>query len=152
MEPLPSKNQEYWDACLIRTWRNFGTTIDAFVMYHSITGLRVMESNLLRCPPVNTYYPKSMRAYVASYLPKISEWLNKCGPEHDKKLLDKLSKSTYTVLSSSCILPDPEKKQAYKEHAKAKAINELNLNSIVTRNKDTDWNTVGGSIRTRASK
>lgn len=143
-----STDQEYWDACLIRTWRNGGTVIDAMSMFVSITGKRTDEATLLRVPKGS--FPKSCQVFVANRLPKVSEWLFKNGAEHDCKLLKKLSQSNYDCTKTPAILPDPEKQRLYQEKHKAKVIKEYTTGLISRSNKDTDWNTVGGSIRRRA--
>lgn len=142
-----STNQEYWDACMIRTWRQGGKTIDAMYMYKSITGKRTDESILLRVPV--GHIPKECRAFVAQYLPKISAWLFKHNQDEDIKLLRKLSSSQYDCSNNSTFLPDPEKKALYQKQYKNKQIMQLARTMRANRNSDTDWNTVGGSFRRR---
>lgn len=108
-----STNQEYWDACLIRTWRNHGSVKEALTMYQSITGIEAKDSNLKRVPvSKRTYGP--IREFVAQRLERISAWLLKCGPEHDKELLRKLSGSKLDV-SERCMNLDHGRQDAIKE-------------------------------------
>lgn len=108
-----STNQEYWDACLIRTWRAHGTVQGALDMYQSITGVDARDSGIKRVPvSKRTYGP--IREFVAQRLEKISAWLFKCGPEHDKDLLRKLSGSSFDV-SARCMNYDYDRKDAIKE-------------------------------------
>lgn len=143
-----STEQEYWDACLIRTWRNHGETVDAMRMFVSITGKRTDAIPLLRVPV--GHFPDACRVFVANWLPKISEWLLKCGPEHDVTLLKRLSASKYDVQKVPSFLPDPEKKHLYQVHAKNKQVMKLARTMAGSRNSDTDWSTVKGSARRRA--
>ena len=43
METMMSTPQEYWDACLIKAWRNDGQLIEAFTMFQSITGKKTLD-------------------------------------------------------------------------------------------------------------
>lgn len=143
-----STDQEYWDACLIKTWRKHATMSEAFSMFTSITGKRSDEAGILRVPKGK--YPIAVRVFVAGYLPKISDWLHKCGPEHDVTLLKKLSNSNYDVKLLSVTLPDMEKKELYKQQYRDNQRIKLNVHLYETRNSDTDWKTVGGSSRRKA--
>ena len=136
-----STPQEYWDACVIRTWRQHGATIEAMAMFKSITGKRADELDLLRTPTGLPYYPPALRAFVADRLPKISEWLHKCGPEHDKALLKKLSASTYTI-SHGLVRPrDAEKAKLRAQLHKDKMVAEFETRRYSHRNHHTDWGT-----------
>jgi hypothetical protein len=145
-----SSNQEYWDACLIRTWRNHGTTIDAFIMFMSIQEQDAQELGLLRCPQNGTGYSRYCRAFVASRLPKISDWLLKIPADKDALLLKKLSSSKYDIQKESSTLPDPEKKALYAEKAKNRHIIEYNTTKSANRNSDTDGNVMRGTRIRRA--
>jgi hypothetical protein len=67
-----STPQEYWDACLIKTWRNDGKLLDAFQMFRSVTGKRTDEIDppLLRLPSAGVPWKLPARAYMAAYLEK----------------------------------------------------------------------------------
>lgn len=109
-----STNQEYWDACLIRAWRNHGRVQDALDMFVSITGKAPSEFELKRIPRVGSRTFGPMRLFVAQRLERISAWLLKCGPEHDKELLRKLSGSKLDV-SERCMNLDHGRQDAIKE-------------------------------------
>ena len=152
-----STTQEYWDACLIRVWRNHGTYLDAVVMFKSITGIDLLTEGghraVLRTPkkffPVKT----GIRLFVAQYLPKISERLFGQPPEKDVLLLRKLAESKY----------DSEDK-AYTTASDHEHVTEIGrvrknrlrvgqgLHQAVTRNAATDWNVVKGAARKRVRK
>jgi len=135
-------NQAYWDALLIRGWRKFQTMNEVLHGFRSITGIDAHNSTLLRTPQGK--YATEVRGFVASRLPRVSVWLNKCGPEHDTTLLKKLSLSKMTAATETCILPDQEKVKLYQEMHKAKAVVEFNKTKRLNRNDATNWNVVKG--------
>lgn len=144
-----STEQEYWDACLIRTWRNGGTRVDALTMFKSITGKNLNECNLLRSFPEKGF-KYAIRPFVAARLPKISEWLFKHPPERDVDLLRKLSKSTYTTLKSDVTVKDKEFRNKTREHKTIVAKNIFTMHLIASRNNNTNGNVVKGArSRTR---
>lgn len=144
-----STTQEYWDACLIRTWRQHGSFLDAVSMFRSITGIDLLKDyetrTILRTP--RKYFPAhtGVRIFVAQYLPKISERLFAQPPEKDVLLLRKLSTSTYDV-----------EDKAYTTYAEQELANEnrklrrnrlkvgMSTLSVLNRNSSTDWNVVKG--------
>ena len=75
-----STPQEYWDACLIRAWRNFYSLKELNKMFHSITGKwpSEMEPRLLRTSTRWLPLHMGVRYYTAQFLPKI----NKIGRAH----------------------------------------------------------------------
>ena len=137
-----SELQKYWDACLIRVWRNAGTTCDALIMFRSITGVEATECEILRTPKSGVYFAKQMRVFVANQLPRIGAWLFKVGTESDALLLKKLSVSNYTTSGIASGLPDEEKKALYRENSKNRAAREYTTREISGRNSSTDWGTV----------
>ena len=133
-----STDQEYWDACLIKTWRNNGTVGDAFDLYKSITGKDV-EPPLIRIP-IGTKRPdSSIQAFVANRLEKISKRLWSQPPEKDVLLLRKLKDSKYDISERSTHFVDREfvnaKKRNYKDEKKMK----LEYHNYKNRNHSTDW-------------
>lgn len=135
-----STDQEYWDACLIKTWRNNGKLIDAYSMFKSITGRTVFgrEEPLLRTPKENVPFKLSIRPYVAQHLEKISRRLWDYSPEHDIALLKKLQTSKYTTTNTQTN-PDREMTNARNQHKDDKK--RLAIFSIQksVRNQATDW-------------
>lgn len=92
-----STPQEYWDACLIRTWRQSGNLWDTLSMFTSITGNRLedFEPALLRTPKLGFPWSVGVKVFVASHLSKISKRLWDQSPEKDIVLLRKLKDSKY---------------------------------------------------------
>jgi len=135
-----STDQEYWDACLIKTWRNDGKLIDACSMFKSVTGRLVFdrEEPLLRTPALGVPLKLRVRPYVAQHLEKISRRLWDYSPEHDVALLKKLQTSKYTT-STTQTNPDREMR-----NARNRDINDRKRLAIFSiqksvRNQATDW-------------
>ena len=112
-------------------------------MYTSMTGKK--PEGLYRMP--QEYAARTVRAFVAHRLPKISTWLFDKPPEQDIELLRKLSKSKYDTADGSSWAKDPEKVKSYRDNAKAKSIREYTANAVAKRNSDTDWGTMKGTAR-----
>lgn len=154
-----STPQEYWDACLIRTWRRHGSYIDAVSMFKSITGIDLMDESryknrtILRTP--KTFFPAhtGIRIFVAEYLPKVSERLFNQSPDKDVDLLRKLSKSKYdTEEKAFTTYSDQEhKSEIARERRNAKKVM-FGLNMALNRNQATDWNVVKGSVKIKARR
>ena len=121
-----STDQEYWDACLIKTWRNDGKLIDAYSMFKSITGRTVFgrEEPLLRTP-------KELWDY---------------SPEHDIALLKKLQTSKYTT-STTQTNPDREMTNARNQHKDDKKRLAMFSLQRSVRNQATDWGVNKGTGR-----
>ena len=152
-----STPQEYWDACLIKTWRQHGSFVDAANMFRSITGIDLLKDyetrTILRTP--KKFFPAhtGIRIFVAQYLPKISERLFAQPPEKDVLLLRKLSTSKYDV-----------EDKAYTTYAEQELANEnrklrrnrlkvgMSTLSVLNRNSSTDWNTVKGAAKIRKAR
>jgi hypothetical protein len=150
---MTSTPQEYWDVCLIKTWREHKQVFDAVKMFKSITGKEFFEYDppLKRTPRLGMPWQVSVRHFVAHFLPKISERLWEQPPERDVALLRKLTTSEYTTLKSS--LPvDGERNSARKETksnlAKVKLANTL----YGARNDATNGSVVKGAVRHRRMK
>ena len=144
-----STPQEYWDACLIRTWRQYGSVLDAMIMFKSITNIQMqdVEPTLLRIPRAGFPWKLGVRVFVAEHLSKISARLWDQPPEKDVALLKKLKDSKYdtekdTIHDISLIT---ERSKTYKNKRQM----ELLSKTISERNKDTDWGTMKGSRRGR---
>jgi len=135
-----STDQEYWDACLIKTWRNDGKLIDACSMFKSVTGRLVFgrDEPLLRTPAIGVPLKLRVRPYVAQHLEKISRRLWDYSPEHDVGLLKKLQTSKYTT-STTQTNPDRE-----MNNARNRDVNDRKRLAIFSiqksvRNQATDW-------------
>ncbi len=147
-----STPQEYWDACLIKTWRQYGPMLDAVNMFKSITGIDVFEQmgehNILRTP--KKYFPAhtNVRMFVAQYLPKISDRLFAQPPEKDVLLLRKLSTSKYDVEEKAYTTSaDHEHKNLNEKLRRNRLKIGMSTLAVLTRNHDTDWNVVKGKKR-----
>ena len=152
-----STPQEYWDACLIKTWRQYGSFLDAVNMFRSITGIDLLKDyeprTILRTPKKFLPAHVGIRIFVARYLPKISDRLFDQPPEKDVLLLRKLSTSKYDVEDKAYL--------TYAEQEHSNEIQKLKRNrlkvgmstlSVVNRNSATDWNTVKGAARIRRAR
>ena len=146
-----SNNQEVWDACLIRTWRNAGTVLDAVQMYKSMTQIDIHEQDLLRKPKIGYPYKTGIRVFVAAFLPKISERLWNQQPEKDIDLFRALKTSKYTT-QEKALRMDKEftnlDKQIRRNTDQIKVENHFYKN----RNRETDWNVTKSKARTKAAR
>ena len=149
-----STPQEYWDACLIRCWRNFKTIQDATNMFKSICGEwpEKMEPKLLRMPPPRTPKNISIKYFTAHFLPKINDFLWDKPPEKDVDLLQALKTSKMDTLDKAYKTnADTEKQNAAAKIKRDRVKMAGNTISRSIRNHDTDWNvTKGSSQRGRA--
>jgi len=144
-----STDQEYWDACLIKMWQNFGTVLDAMSMFTSLTGKKTdeVEPPLLRLPPTGMPWKKvGTRVFLAEYLPKINGWLHETPQQNHHKLLGKLKTSKYTTLKSRVGGGD-SLQEAMSSYYKNRKIVGLSTRQYSIRNYDTDWNVVKGPSR-----
>lgn len=145
--------QEYWDACLIRAWRNHMKVLDAMSMFQSITGKRIDECELLRIPGKNVPWAISMRFFASGYLPKISDRLWDQEPEKDVALLRKLSKSKYdTEKTRYRTNADRDLSQAQAKNRRDAKKREYTTRAISERNSATDWGVTKGNVRVRMRK
>jgi len=135
-----STPQEYWDACLIKTWRNDGKIVDAYAMFKSITGETVFnrEPPLLRTPKENVPTKIPVRAYVAQHLEKISKRLWEQKPDKDILLLKKLQTSKYDTTHQKT-QPDRELTNTQNQHRADKKRVAMNALQYSVRNQKTDW-------------
>jgi hypothetical protein len=148
-----STPQEYWDACLIKTWRNDGQLIDAMQMFTSMTGKKTNEIDppLLRLPNEGVPWKLYVRAYMAAHLEKISKRLWEQSPEKDVLLLKKLQTSKYTTSKQNT---DRDKemtneRERYRTNKLRVAMSTLaNSNS----NQSTDWGVTKGSVRVKVKR
>ena len=149
-----STNQEYWDACLIRCWRNFQTVQDAASMFKSICGEwpEKIEPKLLRTPAPHTPRGVSIRYFSAHFLPKINDFLCDKPPEKDVDLLRALKSSKMDTLDKAYKTnADTEKANTIAKMKRDRVKMAGNTISRSIRNHDTDWNvTKGSSQRGRA--
>lgn len=148
-----STDQEYWDACLIKTWRNDGNLLDACVMFKSITGKLVFdrEDRLLRTPSEKVPLKINMRPFVAQYLEKISRRLWDQPPEKDVLLLKKLKDSKYDTTTQNTN-PDREMINARSQYISNRK--KIGMNTLATsnRNQATDWGITKGTGRTARTR
>ncbi len=146
-----STPQEYWDACLIKTWRENATLFATVQMFESITGMKFSECKLLRIPHDGYRWKTGVRAFVAGYLHKINDRLWNQPPEKDVLLLRKLATSTYTTAKTNVIY-DSEYKALNKEHRNNREIVELRQTKYYQRNRATDWGVTKGAGTIRKAK
>lgn len=135
-----STDQEYWDACLIKTWRNDGTILDAYVMFKSITNCKVFEREvpLLRTPAPGFPFKVRMRPFVAQHLEKISKRLWEQTPDKDVLLLKKLKDSKYTTSRMATDLDSDMINVRNQLKVNRKRVGWHVLQRSV-RNQSTDW-------------
>ena len=141
VNPLTSE-QSYWDACLIKTWRQARPLFVAIDMFESITGKKVGDCSLLRFPPKT--YPRKIgaRVFVANRLSKLGDRLWKTRPETDAQLLRSLSKSNYDTAASNEIADTMQalRKRTHRGETEVR----VNTKIYSERNHSTDWNVVKG--------
>ena len=133
-----STDQKYWDACLIKVWRNAGTVLDVIKMYESITGKQIDDS-LLRTPNGGYPWNTGVRVFVAAYLEKISRRLWEQNPEQDVALLNRLQNSKYTTTKQSTNEDSELKKQDAQYRRNRLKVGMSNL-AYKNRNNNTNWN------------
>lgn len=135
-----SSDQEYWDMCLLTTWRNSGTLIDAIHKFQDITGRRATDCNLLRFPPYGMPWKITMRVFVADHLSKINKRMWEQTPDKDVLLLRKLKDSKYDTEKDKIrdTELERERQKTYKNKQKIK----LERRNYSNRNQATDWNIV----------
>jgi hypothetical protein len=152
-EAMTSTPQEYWDACLIKTWREYKQLFDTVTMFKSITGKEFSEYDppLNRVPHLGMPWKMTVRHFVAQHLPKISERLWEQPPEQDVALLRKLSASNYTTIRNS--MPDNSEILAVR-HAYKQDVKKLVLDSYMRseRNSATNGNVVKGAAKVRVRR
>ena len=151
-----SSPQEYWDACLIRTWRNFGTVLDANKMFQSIVGEwpNQIKPRLLRIPSYGFPFTAQARYFVAHFLPKLNEMLHNVDKDKDVAILRKLKDSKYDILDKAD-LSASDQERFRKEGRKMrtdKLRTKVGITSYSTRNSATDWNVVKGPSKSRVRK
>ena len=139
-----STQQEYWDACLIRTWRKAGTVADAVRMFFSITNKKLHECDpaLLRIPKEGFPWKIGIRVFVSNHLSKISKRLWDQPPERDIALLQKLKSSRYDTEENN-IVDSAHRTEIRKLH-RNQASQSLTTHLISERNHGTNWNVVKG--------
>lgn len=131
--------QKLWDACLIKSWRQFYTIRTAYAMFKSIANKSVYEFDLLRKPPDSYPWKVGVRFFVAERLPKINEKLYKLSPEHDVKLLRVLQKTKYTTATTR-FTRDRERDSAIRKSKAENMKGLLNKTKYLDRNHNTNWN------------
>ena len=145
-----STPQEYWDACLIRVWRNLGNFYDLNKMFQSIVGKWPIdvEPRLLRSPKRWTPGGMQVRYFTAHFLPKINDRLLAQKPEKDVALLRKLKDSKYDTQDDYILSVDERERHNMGTHNRVtKQVNAHNAKAIASRNEATDWNKVKGPVK-----
>jgi hypothetical protein len=137
-----STPQEYWDACLIRTWRKAGTVWDVLDMFESITKTKAaeFEPKLLRFPREGFPWKIGVRIFVAQHLSKISARLWEQPPEKDVALLQKLKNSKYDTEKN--VIQDGDLKSQMRKTRVNRKKQEFTTRAISERNTATNWNVV----------
>lgn len=135
-----STDQEYWDMCLLTTWRNSGSLMDAIHKFQDITGRRATDCGLLRFPPMGMPWKITMRVFVADHLSKINKRMWEQTPDKDVLLLRKLKDSKYDTEKDKIrdTELEYERQKTYKNRQKIK----LETRNYSNRNQATDWNVV----------
>lgn len=147
-----STPQEYWDVCLIKTWRQFGRYGDAVNMFLAITGIDLMRHHeartILRTPKKFFPYGTGVRVFASEYLPKINDWLLDHPPEKDVLLLRKLSKSKYDT-EDKAYQTEMQTSTKSEYHQLQRNRLKVGMSDIEksNRNQSTDWNVVKGPVR-----
>ena len=143
-----STDQEYWDACLIKPWRNDGCFLDATQMFKSITGRLVFgrEEPLLRTPKEGVPLKMRVRPYMAQHLEKISLRLWDQTHDKDAALLKALKTSKYTT-TEQATNPDKEMNRERKQTSNNKKRMAMNSLQRSVRNQATDWGVTKGTGR-----
>lgn len=138
---MTSTNQEYWDASLIRAWRQDMKIIDVINMWQSITNKNYPtdKEQLLRAPPSGFPWQVKVRVMVAELLPKINQRLWDQSPEKDILLLKALTGSNYTIEKKSSKYLTELRYSAKKIKNNENKIT-LESNNYSRRNRSTDWN------------
>ncbi len=128
--------QKYWDAMLIRSWRQFGTVGELRDMFFQTCGVNWNEVQILRnTPPLHGRV--TTRVFVAKYLPKISERLFSQEPAKDVNLLRALQSSKYDTYKAA--LPDRERQNMQSQVRRDKLRIAFEHAKYKGRNRDTDW-------------
>ena len=148
-----STPQEYWDACLIKTWRNDGRLLDAMQMFTSMTGKRTDEIDppLLRLPNGSVPWKLYVRAYMAAHLEKISKRLWDQPPEKDVLLLKKLQTSKYTTTTQNTDRDNEMEAEIRRLRTNQKR-NGMSTLANSNSNQATDWGVTKGSARVRVKR
>lgn len=150
---MTDSDQKYWDAALIKTWRTSGTLWNAMSLFTTLTGKKTSECDppLKRTPRPGMPFRIKVRVFVSSYLPKISDWLWRQGPDKDVLLLRKLETSAYDTATTN-INRDLELIDAQKNVKEDRERIKLNNTQYINRNNATDWNVVKGRNSVRRLK
>ncbi len=129
--------QKIWDACLIKSWREFRDLYQTLVAFESIAGARIDQFNLFRTP-CGVPCKVGVRSFVAQRLPKLNDRLHAKGREHDVALLRSLQQSKYTTATQN-LNPDREHAAARRNVIKNQAKIALDVARYSERNRSTDW-------------
>lgn len=148
-----STPQEYWDACLIKTWRNHGQLIDAMQMFTSVTGKKTDEIDppLLRLPRAGVPWKLYVRAYMAAHLEKISKRLWEQPPEKDVLLLKKLQTSKYDTTTQNTDRDNEMEAEIRRLRTNQKR-NGMSTLANSNSNQATDWGVSKGSARVKVKR
>ena len=152
-----STPQEYWDACLIKTWRQHGSFVDAVRMFKSITGIDLMvdyKPRVILRTPIKFFPAHSgMRIFVAQYLPKISDRLFDQPPEKDVLLLRKLATSKYDCEEKAYTTANESEQSKVKSQLRRNRLKMgISTQHVSNRNHNTDWNVTKGPAKIRKKR
>lgn len=150
-----STPQEYWDACLIRTWRNIGTLKDANSMFRSITGEwpDKIEPPLLRLPKQALPVTVQVRYFVAHFMPKLNDMLHRSDRDKDVEILRKLKDSKYnTAVKIREFAEDKERKELGRQMSIDKKAISISIKMYSERNDGTNWNVNKGPVRQKVRR
>lgn len=146
MDYSPEKQQEIWDACLIKHWRKFGKLFDVVDEFKAWTGKDIRDCDLLRAPSDGYPWRIGVRVFVDQELPKIGDRLNSQTPDKDIALFEKLKTSKYTTVKTA-VVRDRSIESVARKIRKDNGKNVYGLNNAMNRNHDTDWNVTKASKR-----
>ena len=137
--------QKYWDACLIKQWRQFGRINDLFAMYKSIVGVYPEADSLLRMPPQGMSHLIGVRVYVDNFLSKLNEKLWATPPEKDVDTLRALTKSKYNNKQRGATDGERARNAERKRSKRASVRLAFESKARSERNQATDWGVVKSS-------
>jgi hypothetical protein len=132
-----STHQKTWDACLIKSWREFKTMGQAAFLFHSITGIWPNQTTLLRYSS-GMPHQAGVRMFVGEHLVKLNEILHKYDRSKDVEILRKLQASKMDCVYQRSQM-SLELRRVQKSVRSNSAINKLEHTNYMNRNQNTDW-------------
>lgn len=136
-----AKLQEYWDAVLIKKFRQRQRVHDAVDMWERLTGCVFVDhaESLRRAPWLGMPWSMQVTLFCDRHLPKIADRLWQQDPSKDVALLNKLQTSTYTTLRIGVNRSSDAQRLSHsiKKDMQVMALDATKYNN---RNQKTDWN------------